>query len=264
MTVSNPINGHGVTPTGTVSRAMRLLALLADAGKPVTIKYISEQTGLAPSTAHRLLGLLKDEGFVIDVLHSRSYAIGPQFYRVSARVVSSASQMDFIARVLEELCETYNETVLFGQYLASEGSMSFAIRRDGNQKLLYQIEMHTPLSLVWGASGRSILAHLPANKVAEILARETDAPGNGEAPPALNQLMSDLREIKSAEYCVSYGQKLPGSRGIATPLFDQSGIIGSLCLTAPEDRQKDIDVDAIGRDLAAKAGKISHALGAPL
>lgn len=262
MTTSDPINGPGVTPTGTVARAMRLLTRMADAGAPVTIKYISDQTGLAPSTAHRLLGLLKDEGFVVDVLHSRSYAIGPQFYRVSARVVNSSSQMDFIARVLEELCDRYNETVLFGQYLPSEGSMSFAIRRDGNQKLLYQIEMHKPLSLVWGASGRAILAHLPANKVADILSREKSAPGNGDPVPPLDKLMADLREIKNAEYCVTYGQKLPGSRGIGTPLFDQSGIIGSLCLTAPENRQKDTDVDAIGRDLAANARKISHALGA--
>lgn len=250
MSAAGPISGPGTTPTGTVSRAMRLLALFADAGEPVTIKYISDRTGLAPSTAHRLLGLLKDEGFVVDVLATRRYAIGPQVYRVSARVMSSASQMDFIARVLEDLCETYNETVLFGQYLRSEGSMSFAIRRDGNQKLLYQIEMHKPLSLVWGASGRSILA------------RETAAPGNGEMPPTLDVLMSDLRRIQNAEYCVTYGQKLPGSRGIATPLFDQSGIIGSLCLTAPETRQRDVDADAIGRDLAANARKISHALGA--
>lgn len=264
MSTSDSIRARGVAPTGTVSRAMRLLALLADAGEPVTIKYISDQTGLAPSTAHRLLGLLKEEGFVVDVLHSRTYAIGPQFYRVSARVVSSASQMDFITRVLEELCSTYNETVLFGQYLPSEGNMSFAIRRDGNQKLLYQIEMHKPLSLVWGASGKSILAHLSANKVAEILTHETNAPGNGDPPPSLDQLMLELREIKNAEYCVSYGQKLPGSRGIATPLFDQSGIIGSLCLTAPENRQKDTDVDAIGRDLVAKARKISHSLGAQI
>lgn len=262
MSAAGPISGPGTTPTGTVSRAMRLLTLFADAGEPVTIKYISDRTGLAPSTAHRLLGLLKDEGFVVDVLATRSYAIGPQFYRVSARVMSSASQMDFIARVLEDLCETYNETVLFGQYLPSEGSMSFAIRRDGNQKLLYQIEMHKPLSLVWGASGRSILAHLPESTVAEILARETAAPGNGEVPPTLDVLMSDLRDIKNAEYCVTYGQKLPGSRGIATPLFDQSGIIGSLCLTAPETRQRDVDADAIGRDLVANARKISHALGA--
>ncbi len=241
---------------------MRLLTLIADSDNPVTIKYISDRMGLAPSTVHRLLGLLKDEGFVADILPSRSYTIGTQFYRVSSRVVGGASQIDFIERELEELCAIHNETVLFGQYLPTEGNLSFAARRDGQQKLLYQIEMHKPLSLVWGASGKAILAHLAAANVADILARETYAPGNGAPPPDLDTLMAELRDIKRAEYCVSYGEKLPGSRGIAAPLFDRTGIIGSLCLTAPKDRQAETDVDAIGRDLAASARKISHALGA--
>lgn len=262
MTISSPIGNDKTAPTGTVSRALHLLALLADAGAPVTIKYASEQMGLPPSTVHRLLGLLKDEGFVTDVLETRSYTIGPQFYRVSAQVVSGSSRMDFIKRVLEELGAVHNETILFGQYLPTENSLSFAIRCDGEQKLLYQIEMHKPLSLVWGASGKAILAQLPEFRVAEILENEGRAPGNGAEPPDFSTLIEELRDIRRAEYCVSYGEKLPGSRGIAVPLFDQSGIIGSICLTAPESRNKEADIESIGKDLAQRARQISHDLGA--
>jgi DNA-binding IclR family transcriptional regulator len=262
MTIASSVSTEKTTPTGTVSRALRLLALLADADGPVTIKYVSDQMGLAPSTVHRLLGLLKDEGFVADVLESRSYAIGPQFYRVSAQVINGASQMDFIAHALEDLAAAHNETILFGQYLPTENSLSFAIRCDGQQKLLYQIDMHKPLSLVWGASGKAILAQLPEYKVAEILETEGNAPGNDATPPDFNMLINDLRDIRRAEYCVSYGEKLPGSRGIAAPLFDRSGIIGSICLTAPESRNSDSDIDLIGKNLAQRVRQLSHDLGA--
>ncbi len=264
MTIASSVATEKTTPTGTVSRALRLLALLADADGPVTIKYVSEQMGLAPSTVHRLLGLLKEEGFVADVLDSRSYAIGAQFYRVSAKVVTGASQMDFITDVLKELAAIHDETILFGQYLPTGKSLSFAIRCDGQQKLLYQIDMHQPLSLVWGASGKAILAQLPEYKVAEILEAEGNAPGNGAQPPDFNTLIEELRDIRRAEYCVSYGEKLPGSRGIAAPLFDRSGIIGSICLTAPESRNKDGDIDLIGKNLAQRARQLSHDLGAKL
>lgn len=253
-----------VTPTGTVSRALSLLVLLADADGPVTIKYVSERMGLAPSTVHRLLGLLKNEGFVSDVVESRSYDVGPQFYRVSAQVINGASQLDIISDVLEGLAATYNETILFGQYLPTENSLSFAIRHDGQQKLLYQIDMHKPLSLVWGASGKAILAQLPEHKVATILETEGSAPGNGAPPPDFDTLIEELRDIRRAEYCVSYGEKLPGSRGIAAPLFDRSGIVGSICLTAPESRKTDSDIDQIGQNLAQSARQLSHDLGAKL
>ncbi|MCG8546295.1 MAG: IclR family transcriptional regulator [Alphaproteobacteria bacterium] len=251
-------------PTGTVSRALNLLAVLADADGPVTIKYVADTMGLAPSTAHRLLALLKDEGFVADVLESRSYTIGAQFYRVSARVVSNSGANDFIREVMKGIVETYDETVLFGQFLPTENSLSFSIRCDGGQKLLYQIEMHKPLSLVWGASGKAILAHLPMHRIAEILSAEGPAPGDGAPPPTLGALQDDLTRLKLNGYAISYGEKLPGSRGIAVPVYDRSGVIGSICMTSPAATEKRADNDQIGKDLAARARQLSLDLGARL
>ena len=253
---------ESAAPTGTVSRALRMLTLLADAETPVTIKQVATQMGLAPSTAHRLLGLLKEEGFVVDVPQTRSYAIGPQFYRVSARVLNSTKHMEFIQKILENICRTYNETVLFGQYIPTSGSLSFDCRRDGQQNLLYQIEMHKPLSLVWGASGKAILAYLPEHIAADILAREGNAPGNNLPPPDWLTLRQQLLDIKRTGYCVSHGEKLPGSRGIAVPVFDRSGVIGSICLTAPQTRQLNADIHEIGQNLAKQARQLSHDLGA--
>ncbi len=247
--------------TGTVSRALSLLAIIADADGPVTIKYVSEAMGLAPSTVHRLLGLLKQEGFVADVLETRSYTVGAQFYRVSARVLSSSSEYDFIKPVMDDIVATYDETVLFGQYLPTENSLSFAIRCDGSQKLRYEIAMHKPLSLVWGASGKAILAHLPGHKIAEILQGEGVSAGSGQKPPSLTDLMAALRLAKQTSYCVSYGEKLPGSRGIAVPVFNRSGVIGSICMTSPAASEKKADNEHIGLDLARRANRLSHELG---
>lgn len=262
MNLKPDINDAPKTSTGTVSRALNLLAVLADADGPVTIKYVSEKMGLAPSTAHRLLALLKEEGFVADVIESRSYKIGAQFYRVSSRVVSRAGAHDFIRDVMKGIVETYDETVLFGQYLPTENSLSFAIRCDGGQKLLYQIEMHKPLSLIWGASGKAILAYLPSHRIAEILDAEGAAPGDGTPAPSMSTLNEELKALKSRGYGISYGEKLPGSRGIAVPVYDQSGVIGSICMTSPAGTEKKADNEQIGRDLAARVRRLSHDLGA--
>jgi hypothetical protein len=50
--------------SGTVSRALSLLSTLADAGGPATIKEVTERMALPPSTVHRLLHLMRVEGFV--------------------------------------------------------------------------------------------------------------------------------------------------------------------------------------------------------
>ena len=62
MTTQN--TSTSTSSTGTVSRALQLLAVLAESNGPVTVKQVSEQMGLAPSTAHRLLNLLRKDDFV--------------------------------------------------------------------------------------------------------------------------------------------------------------------------------------------------------
>jgi len=77
--------------TGTVSRALQLLAVLADAKGPVAVKHVANTMGLAPSTAHRLLQLLRKEGFVDAAASGRLYDIGAQFYRSFAQQLGATA-----------------------------------------------------------------------------------------------------------------------------------------------------------------------------
>ncbi len=250
------------TSTGTVSRALQLLSVLADAGESVTVKYVAETMRLAPSTAHRLLNLLKKEGFVEAGETSRQYAIGPQFYRVSARVVSAVSLPALAVPVITEIAKKFDETVMFGMYLPTEYAMSFAARADGNNKLQYQIDMHTPLSLLWGSSGKAILAYLSAADISHVLLKEGRSPASGAQPPDFETLSAELETIRQRGFCVSESEKLPDARGIAAPVFGASGVVGCLVLTSPIVRMPHADVNEIGLEVAAQAKNLSKVFGA--
>ncbi|MDB5819275.1 MAG: hypothetical protein JWQ11_2915 [Rhizobacter sp.] len=247
--------------TGTVSRALHLLALLADAGGAVTVKYVSDAMNLAPSTAHRLLQLLRKEGFV-DVAAAGQYGVGPQFYRVAARVLGGQSPATLAQPVIEAIAEMFNETVIFGLYLPTEGALSFEARADGQQKLKYQIDMHRPLSLVWGASGKSVLAYLSSEAMASILSAEKPSPATGELPPSAQTLSAQLAEIRERGWAVSESQKLPDARGVAAPVFGPAGVLGCICLTSPKVRMPHASIESIGREVAARAKALSRELGA--
>ena len=72
---------------------------------------------------------------------------------------------------------------MFGLHLPEQGKMSFVGRADGAQRLKYQIDMFTPVSLVWGASGKAILAYLPADAV-KAAVKELLGEGKAKADPA--------------------------------------------------------------------------------
>lgn len=252
------------TGSGTVSRALLLLTVLADAGGSVTVKYVAEQMRLAPSTAHRLLQLLKKEGFVQAEAESRQYAIGPKFYRVAAKVACAISPPIIAQPTLEEIAAAFDETVVFGLYLPTERALSFSARADGQQKLKYQIDMHKPMSLVWGASGKAILAFVPEETAQDILAHEGPSPATGAPPPSWEVLSAELAAIRARGYAVSESEKLPDARGIAAPVFGAGGIVGCVCLTSPKTRMPHASIEKIGAEIVARSLELSHTLGASI
>jgi DNA-binding IclR family transcriptional regulator len=252
---------EGAVGTGTVSRALQLLAVLADAHGEVSIKYVAETMGLAPSTAHRLLQLLRKEGFVQSRPGSRNYTIGTQFYRVAARVLGTVTVPDVAREFIERIAAKFDETVLFGLYMAAQHAVSFAARADGMQMLRYQIELHQPLPLIWGASGKSILAFLQPDEVAATLAAALPSPVTRERPPGLDELTAELQTIRSCGYAVSESEKLPDARGIAAPVFGPGGVIGCVCLTSPKARMPHGSIEEIGLELVGHANELSRVLG---
>lgn len=249
------------TPTGTAQRIMMLMAFLADAGGPVSVRQVAERLGLAPSTTHRLLNLLVSGGFASFDPGGSTYGIGPELYRVSARIAATMSPAAVARGVIARLADRYDETVIFAMWLKNAGKIAFLERADGQRKLLYRIEMNTPLSLVWGASGKAALAYLPESEVDRVLAAEGPSPATGAKTPEAATLKAELHDIRAKGFCVSHGEKLPGALGIAAPVFGPDGVLGTICMTMPRERVPSVSTDDLGAEVAAAAAALTEQLG---
>src|SRR3546814_4202920 len=87
------------------------------------------------------------------------------------------------------------------------------------------------------SSDLAILAFLPDDEIEQILRREGASPASGEKPPSLRARMAELREVRERGYAISEGQKLPGARGVAAPVFDAKGVFGQpVKIGSPIDR----------------------------
>lgn len=247
---------------GAVHRALEVISALADADRPLSVRQTAQALNLAPSTTHRLLNLLIDKGYASYRENDRVYISGPELFRVAAKIQRNVSPVRFACDTLRTIAGEFHQTVLFGLYLPTEEAMSFAAREEGDNPLMYRIEMDKPISLLWGASGKAILAHLPESRLAAILEKEGDAPASEMKKPDLATLKEILASIRERGYYISSGEKLPGACGIAAPVFDGGGVIGSICLTAPRERIAETDFDAVGRSIAARARDLSRQLGA--
>lgn len=248
--------------TGTVARAVSVLRALAETEGDVTVAGLADRLGLPRPTVHRLLNLLKEEGLVDAHEATRTYAIGQELFRISA-LVTKRQRLGQLARpAMERIVDSCGETCLLGVFLPAQRQMMFSEEVASAHPLSYRVELLTPIPLVWGASGRSILAFRPGAEIDEILRVAGPSPVTGARLPTPATVHEELAQIRSQGYAYTQGQKIAGSRGVAAPILAADGwAVGSLCLTIPEMRFIDGSAPRLGELLMQHASKVSGLLG---
>jgi DNA-binding IclR family transcriptional regulator len=248
---------------GTVQRVIEIIRFFAEHPE-ATLKELSTALALAPSTCHRFLELLGRDGIVEQNAARRQYRVGRDLFRIAALVQSKHDVRTMALPLMRGVVDVCDETCVLSLYMPSERKIFFAEKVDSSMLLRYQLKMNTPISVFWGASGRSILAFLEKSEIDRIYAMKEIAPGSGKSPPARSTLEKELAAIRSRGYDITYGQKVAGAVGICAPVFDVDGkVLGSLGVTIPENRITAKDGPRLGELVRITAEKLSAAIGSP-
>jgi DNA-binding IclR family transcriptional regulator len=159
-----------------------------------------------------------------------------------------------------------DETCCLLQYLPDRRKVMALHAEFSSHPLRYRIELYQPHSILWGATGRTVLAFLPADDIEAAIRDADSSPATGERLPSRAALLADLAEIRDRGYAITHGQKIEGAVGIGAPVFNsERRVIGSLCMTIPETRFNKKTQARLSQILMSRAGEFSRALGyAPL
>lgn len=245
-----------------VIRALRLLGHLAEHGEPTTIRELSAALELAPSTVHRLLQLLRADGYIVREPDDARYRIGGAFFRIASAVVDQLHVSDVATSVLDELVEQIEEPCLLALRVTGTLDYVFVDRRSAGVRLGFEMPLHEPSPIAWGASGQAILAHLPPADQVTAIAQAPPCPASGEpADPMLLEAICD--RTRSKGYSVGHGRRIPGMVGIAAPFRSPAGhVLGSLCIAIPETRFFPLQEHLTGNLVIRAATQLSEFLGA--
>ena len=244
---------------GTVSRVLRLLSIFCEAGSPLGVHNIAQQSGLPISTVHRLVNLMAADGFVQHDAESRLYSPGPQLHRLTALMWTSGPAA--VAQpILDAVSEKFDETVVLLLYLPDRLAISPIAKREGGRALRYVVDMNVPLELTRGASGKSILAHLDA---ATIRSAYDATDPTGVPLPSWDRFTAELDAIRERGYAVSAGERTPGAHSVAAVVTGALGeVVGTVCMTFPQDRLSAHTNEDIGAEISKAALELSRRLGA--
>ncbi len=239
-----------------LERMFQLIDVLASREESVSLKEISERTGLHPSTAHRILNDMTIGRFV-DRPESGSYRLGMRLLELGNLVKARLSVRDAALVPMRHLHKLIQQPVNLSVRQGDEiVYVERAYSERSGMQVVRAIGGHAPLHLT--STGKLFLASEDSQRV-RAYATRTGLPGHTRN--SITQLPILERELsKARQYGIARdNEELElGVRCMAAGVFDDQGqLVAGLSISAPADRLDDGWVPK----LQAAAQEISLALG---
>ena len=245
------------TPTIQVlERAFSLLDMLAAQPDPVSLKEISERTGLHPSTAHRILNDLTI-GRYVDRPQAGSYRLGMRLLELGTLVKVRLDVRDAAIGPMRELHRLMHQPVNLS---VRQGDEIVYIERAYSERSGMQVVRtvggRAPLHLT--SVGKLFLAHDDAARVRAYAVRTGLAGHTRNSITDLARLERELALVRTRGSARDDEELELGVRCMASGVFDDQGrLVAGLSISAPADRLEETWLDRV----KATAAQISTSLG---
>jgi DNA-binding IclR family transcriptional regulator len=232
-----------------VERAVDLLLALAAAPQPPTLRELSQELAVSPSTVLRLLTALEKKGLVERDPLTRRFALG---VRVLALAAGRSRQADLHSRALPHmraLRDQSGETVIL-QVLAGNQHVCVA-EVEGLHEVRRRIAVGQVFPVDRGTTAKVFRAFGP------------DAPtAPGTEPRSHDGLPRTLAEVRAAGYAIGIEEREPGGSAMSAPVFDGDGRVwAALTIAGPAQRFGPAQMRPLAEPLQRAAAAISLELG---
>ncbi len=239
-----------------IDRMMHLIDTLVRHPSPANLKQLALETGLHPSTAHRILAVMV-ENRLVDRIEPGTYRLGIRLLElgnlVRMRLNVRQEALPHMQRLHDDIRETVNlsvrqgDEVVYVERVSGSGLMMRVVQAVGTRAPLHA----TSVGKVFLADDGPDAANAYAQRAG--LTRLTD---HTLTDPAV--LGAELEQVRALGYAIDREEAEKGVSCIAAGIRDDEGnLVAGLSVSAPSDRL-DETWAALVRDTAKQ---VSHAMG---
>ena len=251
-----------MTGVPAARQALALLQAMARQPGPVPAAALARDLGLPRSTTYHLLTELQAAGFVVHLPEERRYGLGVSAFELGTAYLRQEPLARLARPVLGRLVEAVGHSAHLAVLHGREVLYVVEERAPGQPPLVTDVGVRLPAQLT--ASGRAVLAHLPA---AHVKALFPDAGAfvdrHGTGPASLSALRRILSDVRQRGRATEDGDVTPGFASLAAAVFDHTGHpVAGVAVTFPSgDVPSGERDDRLLRPVARAAGELTRRLG---
>ena len=250
----------GAGPVQSLTRGLALLEGLAAATDGSTLSSLADSTGLAPSTAHRLLSSLRESGFAQQDSETSLWHIGAKAFTVGNAFLRGRSYVALARRHMRDLVDRAGETANLAALDQNEAVYLTQIECNEMMRAFARPGARVPLHC--SAVGKALLSALPAAEAESIIAAAGLPRLTERTLVTQDALRADLEETRRRGFAIDDGEHAIGLRCVAATILREGGRpLAALSISGPAARVDDDKLGSLGRLVAETCRQLTRELG---
>ena len=235
----------------SAERSLRLIALLANEGRALSLADLAARLSLPKGTAHRICTQLLATGFLARDVSERFFTVGPALRRLAFDTLNHGVVRGLRHEVLSELVDEVHETCNFTTLDGVQVLYLDRVEAHWPLRLTLDVGSHVPLHCT--ASGKLMLAHMPRKERDALLGRLTLTAMTRNSLTTVDALRVECDAIVKQGYSCDREEFIAGLVAVAVPVFDAEGKVrAAIAVHAPTVRMSmDDAMERIGALQAA-------------
>ncbi|MGR9145720.1 IclR family transcriptional regulator (plasmid) [Rhizobium leguminosarum] len=219
----------------SATRVLDLFEFLSRWDSEKTHTEIADELGIPKSSLTQLLKTLLQRGYLAYAPISKGYRLGPSIASLAGKVHGNSDLVNAAGPILTWLANETQETCAINLIKGDQSEvMASAI---GPHRLNYTMRQGDVAPLYATSGGKALLAFLPTNMLDEYMNRVTFETITANTITSLEELRSELENVRRSGFAYVTEEFTPGIAGIAVPILSPSGYpLAALNVATPISR----------------------------
>lgn len=219
------VHGRGMDMAGKIEvqslhRAFDILEVISNSPNPISIKKITEDTGLPKSTVYRLLDNLQNRNYAF-CDHNGNYRLGYQFLIMSQWVEKEFEIKHLAKEYLHSLNEFTKETVHLA--ILQKNRVLYVDTVESPYASRLVVKLGTTNAVHCTALGKALLSHYKDDHILEILKEEGMDKRTEYTLTDPAAYLKEIQEVRKSGYALDRQECELEGRCIGAPIYDKAG-----------------------------------------
>jgi len=223
--------------TNSVKSLRKAFSILEELDRcgDLSLAEISEHLTMDKGTAYRLLGTMKEAGYVIQSKETKRYSNSLKLFAMGNRVAEASGFREVARPYIDALAEKSGETANFG--LRAGNSIVYLVKRESKETIRAGLDIGTTVPLYCTGMGKVTLAYLPEEELSKVLSGMRFRKYTESTVSSKEELRAQLGRIRETGYCRDDKEFVEELICFAAPVFDYHGYpIGAVSVSIPAYR----------------------------